>query len=144
MLITAKLNYVCRALIEIAQNNGDNGYVRINDIARNQKIPKKYLIHILLGLKKGKIIGSVRGKQGGYYLIRKPESITLKEIFQNSEGGLLFKSSIMDDTSVHSQVSLNTIWQEFESVINRYTEGVTLQHVLDMINKNNRNYVYNI
>ena len=54
--------------------------VHINEIAKREKIPLKFLEQILLGLKKAGLVQSKRGMGGGYTLNKHPGEITLAQI----------------------------------------------------------------
>ena len=73
------------AMTRLAREYG-KGTLLINEIAESEKIPKRFLESILLELKKNGYLGSKLGKKGGYYLIKKPEEISLLEIIRLFEG----------------------------------------------------------
>jgi Rrf2 family protein len=75
------------AMIKLAKEYG-NGPLMINHIAESEKIPKRFLEGILLELKKNGYLGSKLGKNGGYYLLRKPEDISLLDIVRLFEGSI--------------------------------------------------------
>lgn len=58
-------------------------------MAEARNIPEKYLVHILLQLKRAKLLTSMRGAQGGYLLARPPEQITLLDIVHAIDGPIL-------------------------------------------------------
>ena len=75
------------ALVRLAKEYG-KGTLMINEIAESEKIPKRFLESILLQFKNNGYLGSKLGKNGGYFLIKKPEEITLLEIVRLSEGSI--------------------------------------------------------
>ena len=75
------------ALVRLAKEYG-KGTLMINEIAESEKIPKRFLESILLQFKNNGYLGSKLGKKGGYFLIKKPEEITLLEIVRLSEGSI--------------------------------------------------------
>lgn len=85
LMLSSKTRYAIVALAKLAKEHG-KGPVFMNDIAESTLIPKPYLSTILQELKTMGIISSRSGKQGGYYLIRKPEEVTLEEIINYFEG----------------------------------------------------------
>lgn len=62
--------------------------VLIEEISDKENIPKKFLEAILLELKKAGYLGSKKGKGGGYYLIKAPESITMAEVMRLFDGAI--------------------------------------------------------
>jgi Rrf2 family protein len=80
MLFSAKAEYACLAMLELAARYGDPRPVRLADIADRHGIPQRFLVQILLQLKGGGLVASTRGAAGGYQLARAPENITLADI----------------------------------------------------------------
>jgi Rrf2 family protein len=85
MILSKKTRYAIVALTRLAREYG-NGPVLIRDIAESEKIPQSFLENILLELRKMGILGSRLGKSGGYFLLKKPEEVTLAEIVRHFEG----------------------------------------------------------
>lgn len=73
------------ALTYLAKEVG-KGAIMISEIAKAENIPQRYLEAILLDLKKLGMLGSKLGKNGGYYMIRKPEDIDLSQVVRHFEG----------------------------------------------------------
>lgn len=84
MRVTAKVDYAVRAAIELAAS-GD-GPVKGERIAEAQAIPFKFLENILIELKHAGLVRSQRGAEGGYWLARPPEEVTLAEVVRAIEG----------------------------------------------------------
>ena len=86
-MLTQKTRYSMLAMVRLAREYG-KGTLMINEIAESEKIPKRFLENILLELKKTGYLSSKLGKRGGYYLIKKPEEVTLLEIIRLFEGSI--------------------------------------------------------
>jgi Rrf2 family protein len=84
-----------RALLVLALNYGEH-VVRIQTIARQQNIPKKFLEQILNDLKSLGAVESRRGAGGGYRLAQPPEKITLASVVRHVEGALAPVSCVSD------------------------------------------------
>jgi Rrf2 family protein len=87
MILSKKTRYAIVALTRLAKEYG-KGPMQIREIAEAEKIPQSFLENILLDLKKIGILGSNLGKTGGYYLLRKPEEVTLADVVHHFEGTL--------------------------------------------------------
>jgi Rrf2 family cysteine metabolism transcriptional repressor len=87
MKLTAKGEYACLALLDLAEHHAQ-GMIKTEDIAKRRKIPKKYLEQILLLLNKAGYIRSKRGVEGGYTLLKDPKDISLAEIIRLIDGPL--------------------------------------------------------
>lgn len=86
-MITKKSKYAIKALLYLAKQNAKTP-VLIEDIAQAERIPKKFLEAILLDLRKAGILGSKKGKGGGYYLIKTPEQISMAEVMRLFDGAI--------------------------------------------------------
>ncbi len=95
MKLSVRGEYALRALLVLALNYGDY-VVRIQTIARQQNIPKKFLEQILNDLKSLGAVESRRGAGGGYRLARPPENITLASVVRHVEGALAPVSCVSD------------------------------------------------
>ncbi len=84
-MISQKSKYALRALLMLAEAE-ENRPCRIPDIAETQQIPRKFLEQILLDLKAGGLVRSLRGKKGGYLLARPPESISVADAVRTIDG----------------------------------------------------------
>jgi Rrf2 family protein len=86
-MLSKKTRYAMVALAYFAREEEQKSILS-TEIARNEKIPQRFLENILNELKKMGVLGSKPGKAGGYYLIRKPEDIKLSEIIRHFEGAI--------------------------------------------------------
>ncbi|MFC5044250.1 RrF2 family transcriptional regulator [Aquimarina hainanensis] len=84
-MLSKKTKYGLKALTYIARKKSDKP-VLISEIAKNENISQKFLESILLTLRKNGILGSKKGKGGGYYLLKKAEDITMASIIRVLEG----------------------------------------------------------
>ncbi len=85
MKISAKTQYACTAMIELASNYAKDQLIRIKSISDAHSISSRFLVQILLQLKTAGLVTSARGATGGYQLARPPEEITLADILNAIE-----------------------------------------------------------
>src|SRR5689334_4784447 len=85
MRLSKKSEYAIRALMCLAALETPT-MIPIQEIARREGIPKKFLEQVLLALNKAGLVQSVRGKAGGYMLRGASEAITLGDIVRAVEG----------------------------------------------------------
>ena len=84
-MITQKAKYAFKALFHLAeQPNGTS--LQIEEIAQGAGVPRKFLEHILLDLKKKGIVESRRGRAGGYVLVKRPAELTIGTILRAIDG----------------------------------------------------------
>jgi len=86
-MLSKKCQYALHALIYLGEHQ-DSGLTFISAIAASKKIPKKFLEAILLDLKNTNILGSKKGKGGGYYLKKKPEEISILQVVRAIDGAV--------------------------------------------------------
>lgn len=98
--------------------------VKLEDIAQREDISSSFLVQILNELKRSDIVGSKRGKAGGYVLARPPAKVTLREVVQAVEPGLL---ATPENSSGASGPAVNNIWHDLSKIVAERLEAVTLE-----------------
>lgn len=86
-MITKKSKYAIKAIIYLAKREKLKP-VLIEEISREEHIPKKFLEAILLDLRKAGILGSKKGKGGGYYLLKPADEINMAEVMRLFDGAI--------------------------------------------------------
>lgn len=61
--------------------------VSLTTLVKQTDLSEKYLGQLLIMLRKGGIVESVRGAQGGYFLAKAPEDVTIKEVLEALDDG---------------------------------------------------------
>ena len=129
MRISAKIDYACRALTELALHWPDTTPLQIREIAQKQKIPMKFLVHILIQLKQLGFVESSRGKSGGYVLIQSPQKIKLSTIIKNF-GGLGY--SAVDEKIRSDKHVMDVIWKDIDKSMIQMMEKITFENICDL------------
>jgi len=83
----AKVEYALLAALDLAAHHDGDKPSSVSAIAARTAAPRKYLVQILLELKRAALVGSTRGPRGGYWLMRRPALISLAEIVEALEPG---------------------------------------------------------
>lgn len=86
-MLSKKAQYSILALVKLARES-NSGPLLISSISESERIPKKFLETILLELKQTGILGSKKGKGGGYFLIRDPKQINLADVIRHFDGAI--------------------------------------------------------
>ena len=86
MKLSAKTEYACLAMLELAKEFDSGEPVQLRRIAAEHGIPSRFLVQILLQLKGASLVASTRGAAGGYRLARSPGEITLADVIEVIEG----------------------------------------------------------
>lgn len=86
-MLSRKGKYAIKALLALAEHRSDQP-MRIEDLARQESLPRKFLELILLELRNAGVVRSRKGKGGGYLLARPPEQILLGQVVRLFDGPL--------------------------------------------------------
>jgi Rrf2 family protein len=124
MSLSAKTEYACIAVLELALHYNAGKPVRIRDIAEANGIPARFLVQILLQLKGSGLVNSTRGAAGGYHLARDPSEITLGSVMALIEGQSWELVSNASEETVSARTLMH-IWQEVADVQREMLSSVT-------------------
>lgn len=85
-MIPKRSKYAIQALKALAKVYRDKQLLSIATIAKNERIPRKFLEAILLQLRNEGIVGSKMGSNGGYFLVKHPDEIVLSTVIRSTGG----------------------------------------------------------
>ena len=131
MRLSVRGEYALRAMLALGLREGEP-VVRIQAIADEQRIPKRFLEQILNDLKDAGVVTSRRGVQGGYRLARSPGEISLAEIIRHIDGPLAPVSCVSErfyercTCPDEARCGLRSIMREVRDAVSDMLEGVTL------------------
>ena len=137
MRTTAKVDYAVRAALELARAHPADGSrpvpVTRHRIAEAQAIPSKFLEHILADLRRGGLVASVRGTDGGYWLQRPPENVSMADIIRAVEGPLADVRGERPETLDYPDdlAALQRAWIALRANLRAVLEHVTLADLRD-------------
>lgn len=136
MKLTVKLEYACRALVQLAKRFEQADVSSIEELAKVERIPAKYLAQILGELRTGGLVESRRGKQGGYLLSRAPDQVTLYDVITLIEGDMLTESS---KVAGDSGEAVAKAWSDIQS---RFEESARSISLADLAVRENQEMYY--
>jgi Rrf2 family protein len=140
--VSAKTEYACLAMLELAAHFGSGEPVRIGKIADEHGIPSRFLVQILLQLKGAGFVASTRGASGGYQLIKSPDEITLGQVMTVIEGDESSTvSSATVGTGAMSRV-LRSAWQEVAKAQRDTLSAITFGDLVSRIKRQTENMYY--
>jgi Rrf2 family protein len=124
--VSAKADYALRAIIELAAS-GD-GPVKGERIAQAQEIPLKFLENILGDVRQAGIVRSQRGVEGGYWLARPAEEITVAEVIRAVEGPIANVRGVGPELVEYagSAARLQDVWIAVRANLRGVLERVTI------------------
>lgn len=86
-MLSQRTRYAIRALLHLADRCG-KGPVQLAEIAASQNIPAKFLTVILSEMSRAGLVETQRGKDGGYWLARRPSEISYGDVIRLTRGSL--------------------------------------------------------
>ena len=125
MKVSAKTEYACIAMMELAAGYGSGEPVRIRKIAQQHGVPSRFLVQILLQLKGAGLVSSTRGASGGYRLLKPPQEITLGTVMSVIEGPDNQRTSSAQGKSASVEVLLE-VWREIARAEREQLGSITL------------------
>jgi Rrf2 family protein len=137
-MLPNKTKYALRAVFMLAEKYDDGEPVLISEIARKERIPKKFLEAILLELKNNKILRSKKGKHGGYFLALDPVTVSVgsvMRIFQRSLAPVPCLSKTMrekcDGCTGEGNCKVKMVMKELYDATTRVLDLMTLREVVE-------------
>lgn len=112
MGLTVKSSYALKALYELAILN-EKGIkkVSISELSKKQHIPRDFLEKIFSELRDAGILKSIRGRYGGYALLKSPELLRLNEIVNILDKPFHSYECIDGDCKVDVDCAVEFVWK---------------------------------
>jgi len=133
MKLTSRCEYAMLALVHLGRQMTEE-LVSVDEIARAQKIPPKFLEQIMLALKRAKYVRSCKGRQGGYQLAKAADKITLAEIVRLFDGAIAPTESVSkyfyEPTPIEKEEHLLQVFREIRDHVSKKLETTTIADVM--------------
>jgi Rrf2 family protein len=132
--ITAKVDYAVRAGAELAAHATAHGArvpMKGDAIATAQSIPVRFLESILSELRRSGIVGSQRGSEGGYWLARSADEVSVADVIRAVEGPLADVHGAPPEEAVYegAAVELQQVWIATRVALREVLEATTLADI---------------
>jgi Rrf2 family protein len=124
--VSAKVDYALRACLELAAS--PPGPVKGERIATAQAIPPKFLENILLDLRQAGVVASRRGVEGGYWLARPADEISVADVIRAVEGPIASVRGERPENVVYegSALALRETWLDLRAAMRGVLEETSL------------------
>jgi Rrf2 family protein len=128
MRVSAKADYAVRAALELAAADGP---VKGDRLSEAQSIPLKFLENILIELRHAGIVRSQRGPEGGYWLARPAEEVSIADVVRAVEGPIAnVRGEPPHEVSYQGAAAkLGEVWVAVRANLRAVLENVTLAEV---------------
>src|SRR3954469_10010741 len=113
-------------------SEGEGGPVKGERIGTEQGIPVKYLENILSELRQGGLVRSLRGADGGYWLAKPADQISIADIIRAVEGPLATVRGERAEQLQYAESagSLQDMWVAVRASLRSVLEHVTLAELV--------------
>ncbi|MFC6599481.1 RrF2 family transcriptional regulator [Kitasatospora paranensis] len=130
MHISAKADYAARALVELACDTGRP--LTCEAIASSQGIPFRFLKSVVGDLRRAGLVRSQRGCEGGYWLGRPADEITLLDVVRAVDGDVItLRGEPLDGLAYPGPAdALPEVWRAVEDRAREILTGTTVAALL--------------
>lgn len=133
MKLSTRSRYGLKAVIDLAVRYG-TGPVSLPTLASEQGVSEGYLEQLLRELKKGGVLETVRGAQGGYELICDPAELSVQRVLTLLEGSTAVVDCVgSDDAGCNNACtcSARPLFLKLQDRINDVLEQTTIRELAD-------------
>ena len=133
MALTVKSSYALRALFELAIMTKEEGRdkVTISELSKRQNIPKDFLEKIFSELRDAGILKSIRGKFGGYVLLKEPDKLRLSEIVGILDKPLQSYDCVNGECRLEIDCAVEFVWKRVHNSMMLELDKMTLQDIIE-------------
>lgn len=133
--ISAKVDYAVQALVELARSDGRP--VKVTTLAASEGIPRRFLAVTLGELRRSGIVESRRGSQGGFWLARPADTITVTQVFEAIDGEVVELRDVDPGTSSSS----GWLWALTARRLHELFGGVTIADIVRYAGTDDHTYL---
>jgi len=135
-MLSRKTKYGIKALVYIAKQANDKR-IAVAEISEKENISHKFLEAILVELRKVGILGSRKGKGGGYYLLQSPKDIEMSHVMRTLEGPIAMLPCVSlnyyekcDDCPNEEECAVNHLMLQVRDKTLEILKSTTLQDLV--------------
>lgn len=138
MRLTTKAHFAVTAMLDIALQTG-SAPVALSEISARQKISLAYLEQLFGKLRRHALVISVRGSNGGYYLAKPTNCISVVDIINAVEEPIDATQCAGKASCIKNGTRCMThnLWEDLNKTIVQYLASITL---CMLINQQNSSY----
>ena len=137
MELNTRGRYAVMAMADIAKYGGGDA-VPLSRVAERQGLSVSYLEQLFLKLRRAGLVTSLRGRAGGYVLVRSADDIRVSDIMAAVEEETRMTRCPSEGTTGclgEERCLTHRLWEALGDEIHAFLAGVSLQQVLDGIER---------
>lgn len=139
MRISAKGRYALTSVIHMAREFSKGECITVISIAEKLGISKIYLEHVFSLLKRGDVVFSVKGSQGGYVLTRPPRGISVYDVLSAVETSMFEATeATVEPKAPEIDAAMGSlVFNALDAAVKAFLEQITLEDLIQEIEKEN-------
>lgn len=139
MKLSTKGRYGLQLMVDLGVYSKER-HVSLKSVSERLGISESYLEQLIALLKRNKLVESVRGAQGGYFLAKPSEEISIGDILRALEGSLAPTECTCENTKeyhceltcgVTGKCVTKSVWERIRDGINQVVDGIALKELID-------------
>ena len=134
MRLSKRTEYGVRAVVQLARM-WPQGFVQAKDLAREERLPNKFLEAILLALRRGGFLESKIGRDGGYRLSRAPADIHVGDVIRRLEGRLSVTDTAQVGDRSPGEVAVHLLNEKLTEATDAALDDLTLEQLLEHVSR---------
>lgn len=131
--ISAKTDYAMRAMLVLAHAAREraDAWVKAEEIADEQRLPRKFLEAILADLRRARLVESLRGAEGGYRLAKPASAIYVADVMRAVDGPLAEVRGLRPENVRYegAAAGLQDVWVAVRAGLRAVLERVSVEDV---------------
>ena len=139
MKISSRLDYALSCVLRIADKYNGKRIVSIKEICEREKLEFDYVEKLLISMKRGGILESIRGRSGGYILSFPPDKISVKDVviaIEKDVLGLVCFRKGRKRRCIHlDDCRVRNFWFSLKEHMESFLEKHTLKELLELRKK---------
>jgi Rrf2 family transcriptional regulator, cysteine metabolism repressor len=148
---STRSRYSLRAMVDLAMKYSSGGPIPLGQVAERQGLSEGYLEQLMTFLRKGGLVRSARGAQGGYVLSREPSRITAGDVIRCLEGQLSPTDCVNEDDpgqcSRAETCVTRMLWERVREAVAGVLDQTTLEDLCnetERVSKSRQSLMYDI
>ena len=142
MKLSSKARYGLKAMCYMADRHGE-GVISLSTMSSSIGVSEKYLEQLISTLRKAGLISANRGANGGYFLSKDPDDISVGEIIRALEDGLVIIDCLSGECDSKCGCSTNpcdgegkcncktyNVWNKLYEAINDCLDSMSLSSLI--------------
>jgi Rrf2 family protein len=130
MKASAKAEYACLTLAELAARHERRLPTSLKMLAEQFRISHPFLMQIFLQLKGARLVQSTRGSTGGYQLSRSPDDITIRDIVDAIDGPTSESSALDALPDAPLVRTMRKTWREAVQLERKFLDNISLAELV--------------